>query len=263
LGNRLFVMARVHSLAALTGRSAVVYAADAISSVHTPTGAYLNTVFARYARADAAPDVVIGEEAEFAATEPPALPASARHVHLDGYWQHESNIALGFVSTLSLPSVPPRLHTAFVHVRRGDYVGHRAHDVGLVAGGYYATAMALLREQAGDPLLRFLVFSDDLEWCKQSPLFAGADVDFFEDGGDATLSLMTMAACTLGGVAANSTFSWWAAFLNRSPFKVVVFPFRWLTEHSFSGTVDIWLNGSYVVHPDGRAQLIQRPPPPE
>ena len=260
LGNQLFVMARVHSLALLTGRTAVLYDADATSSLHTPAGAYVDTVFARYARTATAPDLVVGEPAEFVATAAPALPASARHAHLDGYWQHESNIAPGFVGSLQLPLVPPRPHTAFVHVRRGDYVGHAVHDVGLVAAGYYAAAMQLLRDKARDPLLRLLVFSDDPDWCQRSGLFTGADVDFFDDGGDPVLSLMTMAACALGGVAANSSFSWWAAFLNSSPLKVILFPLRWL--NGFHGPNDIWLNGSYVVHPDGQAQLIQRPPPP-
>jgi FkbM family methyltransferase len=261
LGNQLFVAARVQSLAAHTGRTPVVYTADAGTSVHTPAGVYVDTVFSRYVRTDTAPDLVVGESAEFVAAPPPSVPSSARHAHLDGYWQHESNIRPDFVATLALPSVPPRPHTAFVHVRRGDYVGHRVHDVGLLADGYYAAAMALLRAKAADPLLRFLVFSDDVAWCRQSPLFAGADdVDFFDDGDDAVLSLMTMAACELGGVAANSSFSWWAAFLSSSPLRVLVFPLRWL--NGFSGPIDVWLNNSYVVRPDGQAQLVRRPPPP-
>ena len=259
LGNQLFVMARVHSLAALTGRTAVVYGADLPASAHTPAGAYVNTVFARYPRTYAAPDLVVGENAQFVATSALTLPISAHHAHLDGYWQHESNVAQGFVSSLQLPAVPSRPHTAFVHVRRGDYVGSAMHDVGLVPAGYYAAAMQLLRDKARDPLLRFLVVSDDPEWCRQSGLFTDADVEFFDDGGDPVLSLMTMAACALGGVAANSTFSWWAAFLNSSPVKVIVFPLRWL--NGFHGPIDVWFNGSYVLHPDGQAQLIQRPPP--
>ena len=249
LGEQLFIAARVHSLAAHTGRMAVLDFADRSAWAG-------DTIFSLYARTDVASDLTVVETDEFVAVEPPALPISARHVQLDGYWQHESNIRPDYVATLALPTVPPRPHTAFVHVRRGDYVDSHMHDVGLVASGYYAAAMALLREKAADPLLRFLVFSNDLEWCRQSPLFAGVDVDFFDDGGDAVLSMMTMAACTLGGVAANSSFSWWAAFLNSSPFKKVVFPFRWLTS---AGAVDIWINGSYVVHPDGRVQLVRRP----
>lgn len=236
LGDQLFIAARVHSLAALTGRMAVLDFANGSAC----------TIFGLYPRTVVASDLVVAEQAEFVATEPPALPISARHVQLIGHWQYESYIHPGFVSTLVLPVVSPRPHTAFVQV-----LLHHTHDVGLLTDGYYATAMKLLREQAGDPLLRFLIFSDDLEWCKQSPLFALPDVEFFDDGGDALLSMITMAACTLGGVAANSSFGWWAAFLNRSPFKKVFFPFRWLT----NGTVDIWPYDSYVVHPDGRVQL--------
>ena len=260
LGDQLFVMARVHSLAALTGRAAVVNSADAGSTEHTPDGAYVGTVFSRYALTDIAPDFIVAEEATeaFVATSPPALPASARHVNLVGYWQHESNIQSDFIGTLVLPSVPLRLHTAFVHVHRSDQVGHPVHDIGLSAGDYYAAAMALLRAKAGDPLLRFLIFSDDVAWCRQSPLFSGADFDFFDGGDDTELSLMTMAACALGGVAATS-FSWWAAFLNSNPLKVIVFPSIWRLGPGRQ--IDVWLNNSYVMHSNERPYRIWRPSP--
>lgn len=64
----------MHSLAAHTGRTPVVYAADAGTSVHTPAGVYVSTVFSRYVRTDTAPDVVVGETAEFVAPLPAATP---------------------------------------------------------------------------------------------------------------------------------------------------------------------------------------------
>jgi hypothetical protein len=85
--------------------------------------------------------------------------------------------------------------------------------VGLASSGYYATAMDYMRLRMRDPRLRFLVFSDDVAWCRASGLFSHPDVDFYEDhasgdgDGDELLALATMATCFLGGVGANSSFS--------------------------------------------------------
>ena len=265
VGNQLFIQARVHSLALATQREAVVYPPAAPSGVHTRAGAYLGTLFAGYRQeVDAPPDYRF-EEAPLDAlryvSKQPLLPPQSRHAHLVGYFQHQAYIHPTFAATLRLPQVPARPHTAFVHVRRGDYVGHPLHDVGLAASGYYATAMDYMRLRMRDPRLRFLVFSDDVAWCRASGLFSDPDVDFYEhqasgdghgeDNDEDLLALATMAACLLGGVGANSSFSWWAAYLNGNPNKLVLFPDIWTTDPALE--VQVWPLGSLLVSLDGRA----------
>lgn len=110
-----------------------------------------------------------------------------------------------------------------LHVRRGDYV-QLADTVGLCSLDYYRAAMRLMRERAGAP--EFFVFSDDIGWAREA--FAGeTDCSFVDEAWDSSLcDMMLMAACR-HHIIANSTYSWWGAWLNPRPDKVVVAPSRW------------------------------------
>ena len=95
-----------------------------------------------------------------------------------------------------------------IHVRRGDYVGNSFY-VDLMQTDYYQKAMAEF------PNKKFLVFSDDIEWCKQQEIFK--DCDFSENKTEIE-DLNLMMRCN-GHIIANSTFSWWGAYLGKG--KVV------------------------------------------
>jgi Glycosyl transferase family 11 len=104
-----------------------------------------------------------------------------------------------------------------LHVRRGDYVDHDADfDWGnLASDGYYHRAIQAI----GDDVT-YLVFSDDLPWCRQNleiDRLEFVDLDHFT-------SLCLMTGCDVN-VVANSSFSWWGAFLN--PSAEVYAPSRW------------------------------------
>ena len=106
-----------------------------------------------------------------------------------------------------------------LHVRRGDYLtasdglAHRSAEP-----AYYERAMREFRDA------QFLVFSDDLAWCRQQ--FVG-DAFKFSEGTDHWLDLALMAHCDHHIVAA-STFSWWGAWLNPRSDKRVVAPEPWV-----------------------------------
>jgi len=120
-----------------------------------------------------------------------------------------------------------------VHVRRGDlaYANEVLRRPGLVHGplmgaDYFLTAMGLLPEEA-----IFLVFSDgkrDVEWCR-SHLAAKRAV--FVEGHTAVQDFAIMQGCD-HQIISNSTFSWWAAWLNRNPNKRVVAPRQWFHDSS-------------------------------
>jgi hypothetical protein len=103
-----------------------------------------------------------------------------------------------------------------MHVRRGDYVKH-AGFVQLWDTDYYDRAMAMF------PGMRFLVVSDDIEWCRQR--FVGPQFEF-PSGTTEIEDLNLMASCH-HNIIANSSFSWWAAYLNPNPNKIVVYPKAW------------------------------------
>ena len=95
-----------------------------------------------------------------------------------------------------------------LHVRRGDYNGNSFY-VSLTGTDYYKKAMAEF------PGRKFLVFSDDIEWCKKQELFKDCD---FSEGLDELGDMNLMMKCD-GHIIANSTFSWWGAYLGKG--KVV------------------------------------------
>lgn len=74
-------------------------------------------------------------------------------------------------------------------------------------------------------ILDFLVFSDDIEWCKRNiPSEKVNPINIrFKEQGEALLDLKEMAECE-HNIIANSTYSWWGAWLNNNPNKVVVTP---------------------------------------
>jgi len=110
---------------------------------------------------------------------------------------------------------------AVVHIRRGDFfMGANTSVHGVLTESYYQRAMALLTKQ--HPGIRFLVFSDDLPWCRGLPWLQSAT---FVDEPDTVLALHLMSQFE-HYVMSNSTFSWWAVWLGRTA-KTVFAPDRW------------------------------------
>ncbi len=113
-----------------------------------------------------------------------------------------------------------------VHVRRGDYASRAsvAATHGTCEPAYYAAAARLVAQRTG--VSRFVVFSDDPAWARQA-LHLPGDVSFVEGHASAPeidLHLMSLAR---HHICANSTFSWWGAWLARQPRQLVVAPQRW------------------------------------
>jgi len=100
-----------------------------------------------------------------------------------------------------------------IHVRRGDYV---IHDTNFppVSLSYIKMAMSLLPSNQ-----KYIVFSDDIEWCKNNIV---SDNVTFANGNEWE-DLCVMASCG-HNIIANSSFSWWGAWLNRNPDKIVFSP---------------------------------------
>jgi hypothetical protein len=114
--------------------------------------------------------------------------------------------------------------TAFLHVRRGDYLKHPDIHYN-IPKEYYHTSYKLLCEKYSTPST-LLLFTDDLKWLsEQEDIYnlPGAKVVNLEDEVE-SLALMTL--CEGGAICANSTFSWWGAFLCKNN-KSVFVPSIW------------------------------------
>lgn len=133
---------------------------------------------------------------------------------LAGMWKDRE---ITMETVLSSPS------SVAVHVRRGDYLHHPAFAV--CDTGYYRRAMDRMRDQLESP--RFHIFSDDPEWCRSE--FREPDTEVV-DGGAASanplhdLHLMSLAR---HHIIANSSYSWWAAWLGDNPGQQVIMPDQW------------------------------------
>lgn len=117
-----------------------------------------------------------------------------------------------------------------VHVRRGDYLGLQ-HIHPTLGMNYYDNAMSYF------PGKEFLVFSDDIDWCVKN--FTKRDVSFVESNDNPVLDLLFMSQCSRF-IIANSSFSWWGAYLSGS--KTVVAPKIWaLNETKNERLMPDWL----------------------
>ena len=114
-----------------------------------------------------------------------------------------------------------------VHVRRGDYLNH-ADVFCLCDESYYAHAVSVIQDLVVEP--RFFVFSDDLLWCRES-LHLPTETVFVDvaSSDHPEFDLYLMSQCR-HNIIANSSFSWWGAWLNENQQKRVVAPARWFVD---------------------------------
>jgi hypothetical protein len=160
---------------------------------------------------------------------------------LDGYWQSEKYfkaIEETIRSDLTLVNeLPPALKTiesqiqsntsVSIHVRRGDYANNPVTTAfhGLYSAQWYINATKKIKSYITDP--HFFIFSDDYEWVKNN-LILDDPCTYIQpstDGKEA-YDLYLMSQCK-HNIIANSSFSWWAAWLNQNQNKKVIAPARW------------------------------------
>lgn len=109
-----------------------------------------------------------------------------------------------------------------IHIRRGDYLVDEGF--GVIGLGYYKEAIQMIRTKVSVDV-RFCVFSDDQDWCKSNIVLDATYVDW-NSGKDAWQDMYLMSLCH-HNIIANSSFSWWGAWLNNNPNKLVIAPQRW------------------------------------
>lgn len=175
-----------------------------------------------------------GFDARVAALKPP--------IYLEGFWQNEgyfAEIAEQLRTQWFVPRDAPDARNselmarfasepcASLHVRRGDYVTdpQTAALHGICDAGYYARAAEALIARCD--VQRFVVFSDDPAWARANlKLPRPADFIDHNTGNASHWDLFLMSRCT-HHIIANSSFSWWGAWLNPSLTKIVIGPKRW------------------------------------
>jgi hypothetical protein len=118
-----------------------------------------------------------------------------------------------------------------LHVRRGDYVLPKYQKLyGDTNTAYYDRAIAHMANAVKSP--EFFIFSDDIAWCREhiKPPFPTTYADDASRGPKAAFHLELMSLAK-HNIIANSSFSWWGAWLNANPQKIVVAPKQWEVAH--------------------------------
>ena len=161
--------------------------------------------------------------------------------YLDGYWQSENYFleSSDLIRKKLSPSdeILKKLNlTPFIdknvvslHVRRTDYVTSNGyHPVQSIE--YYKKALNIIGEYD-----YIFVFSDDIQWCKDNLTFNNM---IFMEGFDDVEDLWLMSMCK-NNIIANSSFSWWGAWLNSNPNKKVIAPDNWFGKNVNINSGDI------------------------
>lgn len=138
--------------------------------------------------------------------------------------QHEFTLREKLKLPKDLHKILGAENTVSVHIRRGDFLKLNRDISG---SEYYERAFEYVGERIASPF--YLIFSDDTEWVKDNMEIPGEKLFVSEMGFTDYEELAIMKHCK-NNIIANSTFSYWAAYLNANPEKIVVCPKRWRTK---------------------------------
>lgn len=169
-----------------------------------------------------------------------------KDVYLRGYWQstkyiekYESEIRNIFTfkkfrnrKNILFSKKIENNNSVSIHVRRGDFFKNkkRIQRYGnICTNSYYKKAINIIKHKINDPI--FLVFSDDIDWAKQN--FTGSNFIFVDwNKGKSSYRDMHLMSLCKHNIIANSTFSWWGAWLNKNENKVVITPSKMNNKHN-------------------------------
>lgn len=131
-----------------------------------------------------------------------------------------------------------------VHIRRGDYLLEAGNYGGICTPKYYSNAMLYFNDLLDNPV--FYIFSDDIDFCKkkfQNDNIKFVDTNFYERKNSTVEDLFLMSCCK-HNIIANSTYSWWGAYFNRNPKKIVICPPVWSNKSKSSEIFpSSWIRG--------------------
>jgi hypothetical protein len=181
------------------------------------------------------------------------------NTYIDGYWgkyqyfEEIREILLNEISikkefqtekyTQDLMEIQKR-NSVSIHIRRG-YAKRKSDEnlFGVLPLSYYLRAVELIKEKVDDPF--FYIFSDDSEWAQNNLQLEG-NSEFINFGAEGDyLELLLMSKCK-HNIIANSTFSWWAAWLNNNSDKMVIVPEKWYASKKRQN----FYNKGYLIPPE-------------
>lgn len=182
----------------------------------------------------------------------PAFEALAGDVIMSGYFQNESyfnNISellrkdFSFKYPLTgknkdIAGQVSENQSIAVHIRRGDYLNKNSQsNFAILEKDYYENAINYISAHVKNP--EFYVFSEDFDWIKDNLNFKEFPVTFIDwnKGKDSYIDMQLMSLCK-HNIIANSSFSWWSAWLNNNEEKNIIAPKRWFVDEQKNELLD-------------------------
>ena len=129
--------------------------------------------------------------------------------------------------------------TIFIHVRMGDYIGDPLHFLNLQ--NYYTKCIDLCTNSTTNT--QMIVVTDDKDKCLELYPFLSVYQIVIEPE---IMTLFIMSLCLAGGICANSSFSWWGAWLNKNPNKKIFMPNKWFGDPAIE-TSDIYFDNVNII----------------
>ena len=227
LGNILYKIAAAYAYSLRYSMDFKLYSNLCQDSTHAPFSQYRDTIFKNinFSDEDTSTLPVFKEKCMIYEN----IPNFQQSLCLYGDFQSEKYFADFKEEVKSLFCLD---HTIFcgrgycsIHVRRGDFLAH-SHFYNKLEIEYYLKAISLM------PLgLKYLIFSDDISWCRENFTQSNGfhNVIFNEARNPNYIDLELMSKCE-HNITANSTFSWWGAYLNKNINKIIVTPKDWITQ---------------------------------
>lgn len=171
---------------------------------------------------------------------------SKGNLYLEGYWQSEKYFndvkdiirkEFTFKNKLTnknkeIAELIKNNNSISIHVRRGDYISNP--EAAQVHGGicnleYYKNALDIIKNNVLNP--QFLVFSDDMDWVKNNLNLQDCTYVDWNEKENSYIDMQLMSLCK-HNIIANSTFSWWGAWLNNNSDKIVIAPKKWFNTNA-------------------------------
>jgi hypothetical protein len=176
----------------------------------------------------------------------PKVLAMGKNSYLEGYFQNElyfSNIRDILIKDFTISDGISkyanevkykilRKNTAIsIHLRRGDYISNRHTNTvhGVCSLNYYKEAIKLMNKKFINA--RYFIFSDDMKWVKDNLKMDNA---VYIEGTKSPHEDMYLMSLCCHNIIANSSFSWWGAWLNNNKNKIVIAPKKWFSDSNLA-----------------------------
>jgi hypothetical protein len=246
LGNQLFQIGMVYCLAWKYNKIPMILKIDSSPSVFNNRPVYWDTIFSKLNYVDKSfyNSVALEKLDENRRLKEYNLQSNKSYI-LHGYFQYPFYLDIYREKLLELFSLPSEImdkiknkytsinkkscKTVAVHVRRGDYLKLQHYHI-VQPVSYYNNAISSFSQ---DNL--FIVFSDDIEWCrdniKANNIYFVTSQDKIDNLPQDVFELFLMSMCN-HFIISNSSFSWWSYWLSTNKDKKIIYPSEWFTNKS-------------------------------